>query len=69
MDFIFPYLEKIKKEKCIPKEQYSLVIMGTFKGQNNDILKKLCDECFCEVVIVLQIKISDKEIPAFIYIR
>ena len=26
--------------------------MSKFKGQNNDILKELCDENFCEVVIV-----------------
>ena len=26
--------------------------MDLFKGQDNDILKELCDENFCEVVIV-----------------
>ena len=52
MDIAFPCLEKAKEEKCIPKEQYSLVIMDTFSGHDNYILKKLCDENFCEVVIV-----------------
>ena len=52
MDIAFPYLEKAKEEKCIPKEQYSLVIMDTFRGHDNYILKEFCDENFCEVVIV-----------------
>ena len=34
---IFPYLEKVKREKCYPKEQMTLVIMDTFKGQENAI--------------------------------
>ena len=33
---IFPYLEKIKIRKGYPKEQISLIIMDTFKGQDND---------------------------------
>ena len=53
MDIIFLYLQIVKKEKCIPKDQYSLVIMDRFKGQDNDLLKKLCDKNFCKVVIVL----------------
>ena len=36
---VFPYLEKVKEEKCIPKEQYYLVTIDTFKGQDNDIPK------------------------------
>ena len=51
MYIVFSYLEKVKEENSIPKEQYSLVIMDTFKGQDNDILKELCDANFCEVVI------------------
>ena len=39
MNTVFPYLEKVKKEKCIPKEQYCLVTIDTFKGQDNDIPK------------------------------
>ena len=50
MDIAFPYLEK--EEKCIPKEQHSLVVMDTFSGHDNYILNELCDENFCEVVIV-----------------
>ena len=35
---IFPYLEKVKEENGYPEEQYSLVIMDTFKGEDNDIM-------------------------------
>ena len=52
MHIVFLYLVKVKEEICIPKEQYFLVIMETFKGQDNDILKKLCDKIFQEFVIV-----------------
>ena len=34
--------------------------MDTLKGQDNDILKKLCPESRCEIVIVP----SDKQISA-----
>ena len=51
MDIVFLYLEKVKEEKCIPEKQHSLVIMDTFKGQDNDILKEFCDKNFCEVAI------------------
>ena len=30
-----------------------LVIMDTFKGQDDEVLKELCGNNFCEVVIVL----------------
>ena len=30
----------------------SLVIMDTFKGQDNNVLKELCEKNVCEVVIV-----------------
>ena len=49
---IFPYLEKVKEEKGCPEEQKSLVIMETFKGQDNDVLKTLCEENHCVVVLV-----------------
>ena len=51
-EIIFPYLEKVKIENGYPEEQHSLVIMDTFKGQDNDTLKELCSENNCEVVIV-----------------
>ena len=38
--------------KCYPKEQMSLVILDTFKGQSNDEMRKFCSENFCEIVIV-----------------
>ena len=62
MDIIFPYLEKVKEEIRILKEQYSLVIMDIFKGQDNDILKELREENFCEVVIVLH-NLTNKSQP------
>ena len=52
VEFVSPYLKKVKEEKCIPKKQYSLVIIDTFKGHDNYILKELCDKNFCVVVIV-----------------
>ena len=33
---IFPYLQAKKKEIGYPEEQYSLIIMDTFKGQDNE---------------------------------
>lgn len=41
-----------KKELQYPSEQYSLVIMDTFKGQDNDAIKELCAKNNCELVIV-----------------
>ena len=49
---IFPFFQKTKEEYNYPKEQMSLVIMDTFKGQDNNVLKELCEKNFCEVVIV-----------------
>ena len=51
-EMIFSYLKKVKKKKSFLEEQHSLVIMDTFKGQDNDILRKLCSENRCEIVIV-----------------
>ena len=39
-------------QKGYPKEQISLVIMDTFKGQDNDKMRKLCAEDSCEIVII-----------------
>ena len=50
--FIFPFFQKTKKEYNYPKEQMSLVIMDTFKGQDNNVLKEWCEKNFCEKVIV-----------------
>ena len=44
LHFLFPYLEKLKKEQGFPKEQHSLMIMDTFKGQDHDILKRCCSK-------------------------
>ena len=32
----FPYLEDIKREKGYPSERHSVLIVDTFKGQDND---------------------------------
>ena len=49
---IFPYLKSKKEELGYPKEQYSLIIMDTFKGQDNAEIKELCLKNGCELVIV-----------------
>ena len=51
-EIIFPCLQQIKEERGLPQEQLSLVIMDTFKGQDNSILKKFCSKSRCEIVIV-----------------
>ena len=33
---IFPYLKTVKRENGYPEEQYALIIMDTYKGQDND---------------------------------
>ena len=48
---IFPFLDQIKERMGYPKDQMSLVTMDTFKGQDNDELRKLCMCNNCEVVI------------------
>ena len=42
----------VKEQMGYPKEQYSLIIMDTFKGQDNETLKELCVDNYCEIVIV-----------------
>ena len=49
---IFPYLKSKKEELGYPKELYSLIVMNIFKGQDNAVIKKLCLEKDCELVIV-----------------
>ena len=49
-EIIFPYLEDTKRSKSYPLEQHASMIMGIFKGQDNDKLKKLCAENNCDVV-------------------
>ena len=43
---IFPYLSAKKKELGYPEDQRSLIIMDTFKGQDNDEMKRLCAKNF-----------------------
>ena len=43
----------VKRENGYPEEQYALMIMDTFKDQDNDRLRERCSENYCEVAIVL----------------
>ena len=65
---VFLYFEKVKGEKCIPKEQYYLVTIDTFKGQDNDIPKQLCRENFREVAIVPH-NLNNKFQPLDIFVK
>ena len=49
----FLYFEMVKEEKRCAKEQHCLITLGTFKGQDNEILEYLCSERNCVVLIVL----------------
>ena len=49
---IFRYLKMVKRENGYPAEKCALIIMDTFKGQDNDRLRELCSENYCEVAIV-----------------
>ena len=51
-EIFFPYLKDTKRRKSYLLELHALIIMDTFKGQGKDILKKLCAENNCDVVIV-----------------
>ena len=44
----------VKEGKGYVKERHYLKIMNPLKGQDNDVLKFLCSEKKCEVVIVLR---------------
>ena len=49
---IFPYLSAKKNKLGYPKDQRSLIVMDTFKGQDNEEMKRLCAKNNCELVIV-----------------
>ena len=49
---IFPYLFAKKKKLGYREDQHSLIIMDTFKGQDNKEMKRLCAKNNCELVIV-----------------
>ena len=49
---IFPCLKQAKARLKYPKEQISLIIMDTFKGQDNDVILDLCEKRMCQVVVV-----------------
>ena len=48
---IFPSLKAKKEELGYPMEQYSFIVMDTFKGQDNAKIKALCLKNDCELVI------------------
>ena len=52
-EIILLYFEIVKEEKGYAKERHYLIIMNTFKGPNNVILKYLYSEKNCGVVMVL----------------
>ena len=62
---IFPYLSAKKKELGYPEDQRSLIIMDTFKGQDNQEMKQLCAKNNFELFIV-QTQ-SHEQVPAFGY--
>ena len=41
---VLPHFKNVRQTKNYPNEQMNLVIMGTFKGQNNEEVAKLCRE-------------------------
>ena len=43
-EIIFPYLQQVNEEKRLPQKQHSLVIMDTFKQQDNSIIKEFCSK-------------------------
>ena len=45
-------MEDTKRSKKYLLEEHALIIVDTFKGQDNDTLKKLCAENNCDVVIL-----------------
>ena len=47
-----PYLNNFKKILSYPKEQTSLIIIDTLKGQENKVIMGLCNEIFCNVAII-----------------
>ena len=49
---VFPCLSAKKKELCYPEDQRTLIIMNTFKGQENEEMKRLCAKNNCELVII-----------------
>ena len=49
---ILLYIQSKKKELSYLKEQYSLIVMDTFKCQDNAKVKELCSKNECELVIV-----------------
>ena len=49
---IFPYFRAKKIELGYPQKQLSLIIMDTFKGQNNEGIKYLCLQNNYQLVIV-----------------
>ena len=49
---ILLYLNNFKKILSYPKEQTSLIIMDTLKGQENKVIMGLCNEIFCNVAMI-----------------
>ena len=51
-EIVFPHFKNVRKAKGYPDEQMSLIIMDTFKGQDNDEVAKLCRKNNCALISV-----------------
>ena len=49
---VFPHFKNVRQTTRYQNEQMSLVIMNTFKGQDNEEVAKLCCENNCVLIIV-----------------
>ena len=49
---VFPHFKNVRKAKGYPDEQTSLIIMETFKGQDNNEVAKLCRKNNRALIIV-----------------
>ena len=65
---ILPYLKAKKEELDYPKEHYSLLVMYTFKGQDNAEIQELCLKNENEMVIIPH-NLTDKFKPLDITIN
>ena len=48
----FPYLKQAKASLMYPKEQMYLIIMDTFKRQDNNVIIEICEKHMCQAVFV-----------------
>ena len=51
-EITFLFLKNIKRDKCYALKQHSLIIIDTFKGQDNNTLRELWGKNNCDIMIV-----------------